>query len=85
MSDKNSFVKYFTNPEFLAIIHVREQCDIGQVTHDANARLALRKPPTRLHDAINRTGTPASLALAAGVALRGVPPPSGSACVLQSG
>lgn len=85
MCDKNSFVKYFTNAGSLAIIHVREQCDIGQVTHDANARLALRLTPTRLHDAINRTGTPASLPLAAGVALRGDSPPSGSACVLQSG
>lgn len=84
MDYRESFVNYFTNSNLLAIIEVREQCDIGQVTHTASARQVSRTTPSRLHDAINRTGTPASDSLAAGVAARGEPPPPGFSCVLQS-
>jgi hypothetical protein len=66
-------------------LYLREIAETPLLTHDAMARLVSRTTPTRLHDVINRTGTPASVKLAVGVALRGELPPSGSACVLQSG
>lgn len=52
-------VKYFTNPHFLDTIEIREKCVIGQVSHIAGTRCVSRTSPTRLHDAFNRSSTPA--------------------------